>query len=163
MRSDNLESFPEWDDSQFRDDGDEWKTKPGREAAKALHQEWRKLAESVFAFMDMLADDDRNPEKETEQQSIKRLIHENITLIGPKIGGAASVELYLVKMENASIIRTNAIQLLHQIRYAEMMNYVGKEYCEVLVKEVEEFRSLFKKWVATFVKDDFEDEWGLYL
>jgi hypothetical protein len=29
--------------------------------------------------------------------------------------------------------------------------------------EIDEFRELFKYWVSTFVKDAFDDDWGLFV
>jgi hypothetical protein len=34
---------------------------------------------------------------------------------------------------------------------------------EVIEDALENFRGLFRQWVATFKKDEHEDEWGLFL
>ena len=41
----------------------------------------------------------------------------------------------------------------------------GKNAAIVLLKrnEIDTFHKLFKKWLATFEKDDCENEWGLFL
>jgi hypothetical protein len=38
-----------------------------------------------------------------------------------------------------------------------------QSYKEVIADAMNEFRLLFKDWVATFKKDEFEDEWGLFI
>jgi len=38
-----------------------------------------------------------------------------------------------------------------------------EKYAEAIETEMEIFRELFKNWVHTFVKDDYEDEWGLFV
>ena len=40
---------------------------------------------------------------------------------------------------------------------------VDKKYGEIIRNEIEIFKSLFKKWVNTFEKDEFIDEWGLFV
>ena len=39
---------------------------------------------------------------------------------------------------------------------------IEKAHGRVIREEIDKFRILFKTWVSTFQKDEFEDEWGLY-
>ena len=34
---------------------------------------------------------------------------------------------------------------------------------QIILDEIDHFRELFKVWVGTFQKDEFEDEWGLFV
>ncbi|MFN2457507.1 MAG: hypothetical protein ABR502_04840 [Chitinophagaceae bacterium] len=36
-------------------------------------------------------------------------------------------------------------------------------YVHVIRKEIDEFRQLFRQWVNTFQKDEYKDEWGLFI
>lgn len=38
-----------------------------------------------------------------------------------------------------------------------------EQYRLIIRNEIDTFRELFKQWVATFKKDDCEDEWGLFV
>ncbi len=38
-----------------------------------------------------------------------------------------------------------------------------EQYRLIIRSEIDTFRELFKQWVASFEKDDCEDEWGLFL
>ncbi len=38
-----------------------------------------------------------------------------------------------------------------------------EQYRLIIRNEIDTFRKLFKQWVATFEKDECEDEWGLFL
>ncbi len=33
----------------------------------------------------------------------------------------------------------------------------------IVREEIDKFRELFKQWAASFKKDEFEDEWGLFI
>jgi len=66
-------------------------------------------------------------------------------------------------MENAAIIRKTA-----QFIYISMDSFVEEGIMEdmhrqIIRDEIDKFRTLFKTWVATFEKDDVEDEWGLFI
>lgn len=163
MIPDDPDNLPDWDDDDVDEEGEEWKSKPGKEAVKSLMLKWRNLSDLVYAFMDMLADEGVDPNTESEPQSVRRMIYENITIMGAKIAGAANCKIYILQMENASVIRTNANQLWQQVQYAEMMGFVQQEYCQAIGKEIDAFRLGFRDWVSTFTRDDFEDEWGLYV
>ena len=40
---------------------------------------------------------------------------------------------------------------------------IDKEYGKVIRNEIDVFKDLFRKWVSTFEKDEFTDEWGLFI
>lgn len=164
MNLDYLDSVPEWDDDNFNDtEGEEWKQKSlQRLAAKALYQQWRELYELIIAFTDNLSNH-AETETETHEQMTSRLIFENAMIIAPKLMGAAGTDMYVLQMENAAIIRINVRQLMEQIGFAVLMGFAEESYKKVIQEAMDEFRLLFKNWVATFEKDDYEDEWGLFI
>lgn len=101
-------------------------------------------------------------QKEWIQSSLDYLM-QNSTTIPAKISGAEAVEIYDLKMENASIIRKAARELLTDARSLQMNGYKETEYLDLLRNEIEEFRVLFAEWVKTF--DPFNyiiDRWGLF-
>lgn len=155
--------FSDSEEYEDFDKGDEWKRKDEREAASALVSKWMEAKDLIYALLDDIADSPEALENETEQQNVRRMIHENAIVIRPKIGGAMATDMYILKMENASIIRTNAKELLTQVSYAELMGFISQSYKEVIVSVMNEFRLLFRDWVATFKKDEYEDDWGLFI
>lgn len=165
MNLDNLNFLPEWNDDNFDDEdeeGESWKRKEEREAAKALYLKWRDMFGLIYAFADNLAPDPAVGEEDTHEQFTKRMILENAMIIGPKLRGAIAVDLYILKMENAAIIRTNALRLMEQVVFAVLSDFAEEDYENVIRDSMDEFRHLFKEWVMTFKKDDIEDEWGLF-
>ena len=163
MDLDDLNYLPPWEDDDFEDEeGEEWKKKEARLAAKALYLKWREVLGLIVAFAENLCSDSEENKEETHEQITKRMIYENAMIIGPKLKGAMGVDMYILQMENASIIRTNAKQLMEQVNFTVLMGFAEESYKEVIADAMNEFRLLFKDWIATFQKDEFEDEWGLF-
>ncbi len=153
--------LPEWDDEKMisrLQKGDEWKMMPQLEKAKALYNKWREIFQLVEFFCETL----QTTEDFGHSDDTKKLIYQNICVVAPKLMGAAGVDLYVLKMENASIIRTNCREMMEQIRFAAMVGASDEKYVDAIEEEMDHFKELFKEWVSTFRKDEYEDEWGLY-
>ena len=157
----HFNKLPEWDGKKFLKrlhKGDEWKILPQLEKAKALYNRWREIFQLVESYCETF----QNTAEFDHVDETKKLIYQNLFVIAPKIIGAAGVDLYVVKMENASIIRTNCKELMDQIRFAAMVGAADEKYSDALSEEMDHFKELFREWIATFRKDEFEDEWGLF-
>lgn len=98
------------------------------------------------------------------QETTVRFMLEDAMIIPTKIAGAQGVELYDLKMENATIIRKAARDLYVQagsLRFEEDVQ--DKDYINLLRDEIDEFRLLFIDWVASFdVWNYIKDDWGLF-
>jgi hypothetical protein len=66
-------------------------------------------------------------------------------------------------MENAAIIRKNAQFVKSSVLTLIMEGEIEEEHGEAIIHEIEVFRELFIKWVNTFEKDEYTDEWGLFI
>lgn len=124
-----------------------------------MYKQWREVFGMATAFAENLADDG----EEKHPASTKALIYENLMIVVPKIIGAISMDLYVLKMENASNIRTNCKQMMEQIGFAVLMGWADDTHKKVIEEALVKFRELFKQWVSTFQKDTYEDEWGLLI
>lgn len=163
MDLDDLNVLPDWNDDDLQDEeGEAWKTNETRMAGKALYLKWREVYGLIFAFTENLSEEADENKPETHEQVTQRFIYENAMIIAPKIRSASIVEMYILQMENAAIIRTNARQLMEQVGFAVLMGFADESYKKVIEEAMSEFRLLFKEWVATFQKDYIEDEWGLF-
>lgn len=98
------------------------------------------------------------------QETKVRFMIEKAMIIPAKIAVAETVELYDLKMENASIIRKAARELYvltGSLRFEEVIT--NQDYIDLLRKEIDEFRLLFIDWVAGFdVWKYVKDNWGLF-
>lgn len=98
------------------------------------------------------------------QETTVRFMLEDAIIIPAKIAGAHGVELYDLKMENATIIRKAARDLYVQagsLRFEDDIQ--DKDYINLLRNEIDEFRLLFIDWVESFdVWTYIKDDWGLF-
>ncbi|WP_257667403.1 hypothetical protein [Parapedobacter tibetensis] len=149
--------IPKWD---FRKrfnvdhDGKGWKREPSLLRAEALYEQSRKVYHIAKLFCETLVGDQADLTTE--------LIMENALMIPPKIIGAEGGDLYILRMENAAIIRLHGRQLREQVDFAEARGMGKTEYTKLLKIELEKFRHLFVNWVDAFEKDEVEDDWGLF-
>lgn len=153
--------LPDW--KERYNDGEEADNTATREAGRALYEQWREVYRLVMTFAAVLAEDPESNTPATEEQWTKRLIHENAMIVAPKIISASHCSLYVLQMENAALIRFNCRQLLEQVSYAALTGQADEAYVDVIEEAMEGFRLLFRKWIATFQEDEYEDEWGLFL
>lgn len=96
-------------------------------------------------------------------ESNLKYMSENSLIIPTKIAGAQGVDMYDLKMENATIIRKAAQELITDARGIQMNGFKDTEYLDLLRDEIEKFRILFAEWVKTFDPWDYIiDRWGLF-
>lgn len=89
---------------------------------------------------------------------------ENALIIPSKIAGAHSEDtFYDLRMENATIIRKCAREIMTHTTGLKMHGFKETDYLELIRNEVEEFRILFAEWVKTFDQWNYIiDRWGLF-
>jgi hypothetical protein len=170
MSLDNLSGLPEWDDDEFDDEdkeGEEWKPNPTKDACKAMYEQWKEVLTLLNAAFDTdhrpdePEDEEENPEKSFLAQS-KGMIIGDAYEVAVKIK-SSEVGMYIIRMENASIIRKNAQFIKSNMLTMIAEGVIAEEHGRLIRSEIDKFRELFKAWVATFQKDEFEDEWGLFI
>lgn len=90
---------------------------------------------------------------------------EDAMVIPAKIAGAESMDDYILKMENAVIIKVHARSLLTQTSSLKYLELVDPAYLQLLRDEIEAFRLLFRKWIASFETNSTKegDGWGLFV
>ncbi len=120
-------------------------------------------AEQIFKITQGLAEI-VPADNEFLQETTVRFMLEDAMIIPAKIAGAQAVDLYDLKMENATIIRKAARDLYVQagsLRFEK--DIVDQDYILLLRKEIDEFRLLFIDWVASFdIWSYIKDDWGLF-
>lgn len=103
------------------------------------------------------------PEDEEILQDIKQQIMGNIMMIQAKLAAAHGAQLWDIRMENAAIIRKNARELMIQNHTLKAFGFRDVKYYDIVREQLEEFRLLFREWVAGFdPKKYIVDEWGLF-
>lgn len=171
---DNLSHTPDWDDEDINkyddpdNEGEEWKPNPTREACKELYQKWQQVMvllngalESVKT--DLKKDDDEIIFSKEHWEDLIQTILGDAFQVAVKIKSSEAGGIYVIRMENASIIRKNAQYVASSLLLFMHEKVLEEDYVRVIRKEIDEFKVLFKQWVKTFEKDEFEDEWGLFI
>lgn len=163
MNIKNLSGIPEWNDDKFTpDEGDEWKHTESRQLAKNCYNQWRSIAAMVLGVVEDMPMDDLREEAEM-MKSVHRFIMEDTFIVCAKIRSAEVANMYILRMENASIIRSAAQRVASQLLTLIIVNAAEEEHVTIIRKEIDHFRSYFRQWVATFQKDEYDDEWGLFI
>jgi len=163
MKIEDLFDLPEWEDDRFDNEteaGDEWKHAAKKERAKALYNKWRQVYTLVEGLLSILEPNEETPEDHLED--MRQMIRGDAMLVCAKIRGAEAGDMYVLRMENASIIRTAANTVYISMSGFRMMEVAEDAHLDAVRAEIDIFRGLFKEWVDGFEKDEFEDEWGLF-
>ena len=165
MRIDDFNELPDWDDNEFSDDdeGEGWKPNPTRDACKAMYQQWNTVMMVLKAAFDSL----KEPDEEDNMLS-KEMLEDHIAMLtGDAFEVAVKIKssetgLYIIRMENAAIIRKNAQYIYISTNGFMQDGLMEPQHRQIIRDEIDQFRELFKTWVSTFKKDEYEDEWGLF-
>jgi len=147
------------DDDEEHDDDDDYDPEKERRKLESLpiFQKAEEIRELTRRIIDSMDDDE------------VKMIHSNIMLedsiiIPAKIAGAEAMDDFILKMENATVIKIHARSLQAQTSSLLFENAVPEEYLRLLRKEIESFRLLFIAWIKTFHNFPKEgDGWGLFV
>ena len=148
-----------WEDNDDDADDNDYDPEQERKRMEALpiFQKAEEIRELTRRIIDSIDDEE------------VRMIHSNIMLedsiiLSAKIAGAEAMDDFIMKMENATIIKIHARSLLTQTASLLFEEVLPEEYLRLLRKEIEAFRLLFRHWIKTFHKSPKEgDGWGLFV
>ncbi len=170
MNLDHLNDLPDWDDDDELDrigeedeEGEGWKPNPTRDACKALYKKWNEIIIMLNGALG--TEDDPEPDDGYKRFMLERknLVFGDAFEVGAKIRSSEAGSMYILRMENAAIIRKNAQYIKISMLGFRAEGLIDETYCKIIRDEIDAFRGLYKEWIATFVKDEYEDEWGLFV
>lgn len=166
MDYDKFSDLPEWEDDEFSDEdeeGEEWKPNPTRDACKALYQQWQQVMIVLNGALDTMNVEEKDGGFQADYwEDHKGMLLGDAFQVAVKIKSSEAGNMYMLRMENAGIIRKNAQFIKSAMLTMMSEEVIEKAHGRVIREEIDKFRILFKTWVSTFQKDEFEDEWGLY-
>lgn len=149
----------------FEDDDDDFKSHEEIEKMPIYKKAWeimllgRKIG-SLVSKEDVETADEAEGEM---LENYATYIIENALIIPAKIAGAEGADIYDIRMENASIIRKSAREILTSCSGMQLCGYQDNDYIELLRNEIEEFRIIFAEWVKSFDSNNYMiDRWGLF-
>ena len=122
-----------------------------------IYKKSEEIFETIKAITDLF------PEEDPILSDFKGQLLGDAMLIQAKLAGAFAVKLYDIKMENATLIRKAARDLMVSYHTLKMLGFEEVEYYQIIRSQIEEFRLLFVEWVAAFNQKHFiTDSWGLF-
>ena len=147
------------DDDHDEDDDDDFDPEKERRRVEALpiYQKAEEIRELTQRIIDSIDNDH------------VKMIHSNIMLedsvvITAKIAGAEAMDDFILKMENATLIKIHARSLQAQTASLIYEGILPEEYLQLLRKEIDAFRLLFLEWIKGFHKAPKSgDGWGLFV
>ncbi len=167
MKYDDLSDLPEWDDDEFKEDeeeGEEWKPNPTRDACKALYQQWQEVMIVLNGTLDSMKVEEKEDGFPADfWEDNKGMLLGDAYQVAIKIQSSETGGLYTIRMENASISRKNAQFIKSNMLSLMAEGVIEEAHGYVIREEIDKFRQLFKYWVSAFQKDEYEDEWGLFI
>ena len=139
------------------DDGKSESWKPIAKYGKELYRKSIDILNLAQTMCDMLPEDDDHAD------STKHLIMQNAYLIPAKIKGAVAMEYYSLMIENAVIVKVNAVELKTALWACNTLHGIEQKYVDVIRNEIEAFQKIFINWISSFDKaNDLPDEWHLF-
>ncbi len=154
--------LPDWDDDDLHteeDEGEEWKPNPTRDACKALYGKWQEV---VFLLKGILVPLMENAD-DTMLSHAAGDFYSDSHIVAVKIKSSEAAGIYTVRMENAAIIRKAAQGIASGLLLFMEDDDIDESHIMVIRDEINAFQLLFIEWVNTFEKDEFRDEWGLFV
>ena len=138
MSDDNIGRFFSYDDMDDADDDEKSESwKPIKQHGNALYRKSIDILNLAQTMCDMLPEDDDHAE------STKHMIMQNAYLIPAKIKGAMAMEYYSLMIENAVIVKVNAVELRTALWACNTLHGIEQQYTDVLRNEIEAFRKIF--------------------
>jgi len=166
MKFDHLSDLPDWDDDEFKEEdeeGEEWKPNPTRDACKELYKQWQQVMIVLNGALDSMVVEEKEDGFPADYwEDHKGMLLGDAYQVAVKIK-SSEAGLYIIRMENASIIRKNAQFIKSSMLTMMSEEVIEKTHGQIIRDEIDKFRELFKIWVSTFQKDECEDEWGLFI
>jgi hypothetical protein len=166
MNYDHLSDLPDWDDDDFKDEdeeGEEWKPNPTKDACRDMYKQWQQVMIVLNGALDSMVIEEKEDGFPADYwEDHKAMLLGDAFQIAVKIK-SSEAGLYTIRMENASIIRKNAQFIKSSMLTMMSEGVIEEAHGHVIRDEIDKFRELFKIWVSTFQKDEYEDEWGLFI
>lgn len=143
----------DYDDESFED----YQKRQEKVMKMPIFLKGEEILEVVRQLIDLI------PEEDELLNSLKGILLEDAFMLTSKIVSAEAVEIYDLKMENATLIRKAARDLMVQNHTLEDFGFEHTGYFQIVRNLLEEYRLLFIDWVATFdINNYIIDRWGLF-
>jgi hypothetical protein len=149
-----------WDDFEENEDDDESEFDPKAQRDQIYSHPLMKKAKEIVSLTHALV----GSLDEARKELYGGMMMEDAMVMSAKFAGAEGVSDYILKMENAIIMKVHA-RHLHSMTYQLAMEEThAEEHLNLLREAIEEFKVLFVIWVKSFDSaNKYDDGWGLFI
>jgi hypothetical protein len=118
-------------------------------------------AKEILKIVDVLMD----TRAEDSMDVYGNTLQESAMIIVVKLSSAIPSESYLMRMQNAALVREHAEYLCLSNHMLRDIGGFDEKYILMFREEMEKFRGLFREWAKEIhsMEKDVEDEWGLFV
>lgn len=160
MNTEYLFDLPDWEEQFDLDEGESWKPNATHTTCKALYRQWQEVMFVLKGILMQVLENGTG--MEGAEQEMAHILIADACVIGAKIRSSEAGDIYILRMENAAIIRQMAQTIASRLLLFQD-DSIDPVHVRVIRNEIDKFRQLFIAWVNTFEKDEFKDEWGLFV
>jgi hypothetical protein len=149
-----------WDDFEENEEDDESEFDPKAQRDQIYSHPLMKKAKEIVSLTHALV----GSLDEARKELYGGMMMEDAMVMSTKFAGAEGVGDYILKMENATIMKVHA-RHLHSMTYQLAMEEThAEEHLNLLREAIEEFKVLFVAWVKSFDSaNKYDDGWGLFI
>jgi hypothetical protein len=165
MNAEHLSDLPDWEDELDLEDDDleEWKPNPTRTACKVLYKQWQEVMFLLSGvLMHVLEQGELDDDVEFEYDTARTLLCDAYS-VATKIRSSEAGNIYILRMENAAMIRRLAQGISSALLLFTEGDVTDISHVKVVRDEIDKFRQFFIAWVNTFERDEYTDQWGLFV
>jgi len=149
-----------WDDFEENEEDDESEFDPKAHRDQIYSHPLMKKALEIVSLTHALV----GSLDEARKELYGGMMMEDATVMSAKFAGAEGVNDYILKMENATIMKVHARHLNSMTYQLAVEETHAEEHLNLLRDAIEEFKVLFVTWVKSFeTADKYDDGWGLFI
>lgn len=149
-----------WDDFEENEEDDESEFDPKAHRDQIYSHPLMKKANEIVSLTHALV----GSLDEARKELYGGMMMEDAMVMSAKFAGAEEVNDYILKMENATIMKVHARHLNSMTYQLAMEETHAEEHLNLLREAIEEFKVLFVAWVKSFdAADRYDDGWGLFV
>lgn len=149
-----------WDDFEENEEDDESEFDPKAHRDQIYSHPLMKKALEIVSLTHALV----GSLDEARKELYGGMMMEDATVMSAKFAAAEGVNDFILKMENATIMKVHARHLNAMTYQLAMEETHAEEHLNLLREAIEEFKVLFVAWVKNFDTSDRRDDgWGLFI
>jgi hypothetical protein len=149
-----------WEDFDENEEDDESEFDPKAQRDQIYSHPLMKKASEIVSLTHALV----GSLDEARKELYGGMMMEDAMVMSAKFAGAEGVNDYILKMENATIMKVHARHLNSMTYQLAVEETHAEDHLNLLREAISEFRILFVEWVRGFDSSErVDDGWGLFI